>query len=297
MEKILAFTGAFKTDWIKYEAYDIKNTSNGDKYMMPAEGARFELYNPFECGEKMVSDLIALGDEALSKTVEKEKLEALVKEFVTKYGLLGLISASVYNRNILGESKVLLMENSLLKMKEKVMDEDVYLSHFIPFADPEDLYMQKLGKHMMLFKAEDSPRFYGKRPLILDLVFSKFYAEKVDWIMDFGKSLSTHLTQSMVYRGVKLSEGVTIMAGNFKAEKISMRLAVQDKPYIEWDFDSLKTIIEVMYFFSLVQDKKMLLRCMQCKKPFITSRENEKYCGKSCRNLYNVNKSRKKKKS
>lgn len=296
MEKTLTFTGKFKSTWMKYNAYEIKETSKGDRYVVPAEGASFELYDPFENNEDMITDLITLGDQTLSGEIEKEGLEFLVLDFVKKYGLLGLASSSVYNRNILGESMVLLMENNLLKIKEQIMDEETYLSYFIPFADAEDCYMQKLGKHMTLFKAEDSPRFYGKRPLILDLIFSKFYSEKVDWILDFSKKLSTHLTESMVYRGVNLSEGVSIMAGKFRAEKISMHIAVEEKPTIEWDFDSLKTMIEVSHFFLMTQTKNVLRRCEQCKKAFVTSRENEKYCSKPCRNLYNVNKSRNRKK-
>lgn len=297
MDKNITLIGNLRTEWIKYEEYEIKLTKENEHYICPKEGSKFTIYDPFEKSNELLLDVIDLGDKAISGEIGKEDINNLVIEFAKKYGLLGVITSSVYNRDIIGESKVLITSTNILKSKDKIMDEDDYISMFIPFAKQEEVYLRKLGKHMTLFKAEDSPKFYGKRPLILDLVFSKYYCERVDWIVEFAKNISTHINQTLVYKNIKLTESVTIMAGKFKAENIGLSVAVLDSPYIEWDFDSLKVAIEVIYSFTVADSKNTLKRCENCKKVFIAKNDNEKYCSKVCRNRYNVNKSRNKAKS
>lgn len=296
MKNNINLIGQFRTDWIKYSDYEIRNDENGANYIVPKEGSTFTIYNPFNKSNELVFDLIEIGDKALNKEIDKDIINGMVLDFAKEYGLLGIITSSVYNRNIIGESKVLLIDNNPLKSSEKIMDEDKYLSLFIPFAKEEEVYLRKLGKHMTLFKAEDSPKFYGKRPLVLDLVFSRFYCEKLEWIIDFAKTIATHINQILIYKNINLTEGVTIMAGKFKAEKIGMTIGVLNNPYIEWDFDSLKTAIEIIYSFAVTDKNNTIKRCEHCKKVFIAKSEKEKYCSPSCRNCYNVTKSRNKKK-
>lgn len=296
MKKYINMTGQFKTDWIKYSDYEVRLDENGEKYITPKEDSCFTIYNPFENANELVFDLIKLGDSALNKDIDKNNLDNMVLEFAKDYGLLGIITSSVYNRDIIGESKVILTEKNPLNIQEKIMDEDKYLNLFIPFANEDEVYIRKLGKHLTLFKAEDSPKFYGKRPLILDLVFSKFYSEKVDWIIDFAKTISTHINQVLIYKNINLTEGVTIMAGKFKAEKIGMTIGMLNNPFIQWEFDSLKTAVEIIYCFAITNESNILKRCEYCKNAFIAKSENEKYCSPSCRNCYNVIKSRNKKK-
>lgn len=296
MKNNINLIGQFRTDWIKYSDYEIKKDENGSSYIVPKEDSIFTIYNPFDKSNKLVFDLIEIGDKALNKEIDKEIINNMVLDFVKEYGLLGIITSSVYNKNIIGESKVLLTDNNPFKTTEKIMDEDKYLSLFIPFAKEDEVYLRKLGKHMTLFKAEDSPKFYGKRPLVLDLVFSRFYCEKLEWIIDFAKTIATHINQILIYKDINLTEGVTIMAGKFKAEKIGMTIGVLNNPYIEWDFDSLKTAIEIIYSFAVTDKDNTIKRCEHCKKVFIAKSEKEKYCSPSCRNCYNVTKSRNKKK-
>ncbi|WP_071162434.1 GIY-YIG nuclease family protein [[Clostridium] dakarense] len=297
MKNNINLIGQFRTDWIKYSDYETKNDENGTSYITPTEDATFSIYNPFDKSKELVFDLIEIGDTALNKEIDKEIINDMVLDFVKEYGLLGIITSSVYNKSIIGESKVLLTDNNPLKVSEKIMDEDKYLSLFIPFADEDEVYVRKLGKHITLFKAEDSPKFYGKRPLVLDLVFSRFYCEKLEWIIDFAKTIATHINQILIYKNINLTESVTIMAGKFKAEKIGMTIGVLDNPYIEWDFDSLKTAIEIIYSFAVTDKNNTIKRCEHCKKAFIAKSEKEKYCSPSCRNCYNVTKSRNKKKN
>ncbi|MGL4911493.1 MAG: GIY-YIG nuclease family protein [Romboutsia sp.] len=284
----------FKTKWIKYSDYEIKVDKNNEKYIIPKEYSNYTIYNPFEVSDKLLFDLIDLGDEGLKKEPNEEIINKKALLFAKNYGLLGLVSSSVYNRNIIGEDIVIFTENNIIT-KQNIMDSEDYLKLFLPFATEYDVYTKTYDNHLTVMKAEDSPKFYGKRPLVLDIVFSKFYSEKLMWIVEFSKLISTHLNQLIMYRNINLTEPVTIMADKFKAQKISFNITMFDKAEINWEFDSLESTIETIYAFVLTDEKIILNRCEYCNKAFIGKSEREKYCSPSCRNCTNVIKSRNKK--
>jgi hypothetical protein len=165
---------------------------------------------------------------------------------------------------------------------------------FIPFAEAGDVVFKKYKTCVDVVKAEDSPKFYGKRPLIWDVVFSRFYAEQVNWIIDFAKMLASHFSQLLIYRNSAghLTENVTIMAGKFHAEKICFTINQLDKTIIAWQFDSLKTAIETIYAFAVTDETILVNRCKHCDNIFIANNLRTKYCSPSCRNCANVQKSR-----
>ncbi|WZL72390.1 CGNR zinc finger domain-containing protein [Clostridiaceae bacterium 35-E11] len=301
MDGKIDLVGNFATDWIKYSDYEIKTTSAGEIYIIPSEEAVFSMYNPFNVAEDLLLSLISIGDKGLQleKEMNEENKIQLNNEiliFAKKYGLLGLISASAYNRNIIGDEKVLLIENNYIT-KEKIMDENSYLSKFIPFTEEGDIIIKKYRNCVDIVKREDSPKFYGKRPVVLDLVFSKFYSEKINWMIDFAKMIALHFNHLLVYKNtsVNLTENVTIMAGKFHAEKIGFTINQLDKTTIAWQFDSLKTAVETIYAFAVTDETIAMDRCKHCDKVFIANNIRSKYCSTSCRNRANVQKSRERK--
>lgn len=303
MEGKIALIGDFATDWIRYNNYEIKKTSSGEEYIIPTEDATFSMYNPFNVAEDLLLNLIKIGDIALkfekeSNDNNKELLNSQILIFAKKYGLLGLISASAYNRNIVGDEKVLLIENNHVT-KEKILDESTFIGLFTPFIEEGDIYYNKFKKGVDIVKSEDSPKFYGKRPVILDLVFSRFYSENIEWIIDFAKLISSHFNQLLVYKktSIHLTEGVTIMAGKFHAQKIGFTISQLDKTIIAWEFDSLKAAIETIYAFAVTDETTVIDRCKHCKDVYISNNIRAKYCNTTCRNRANVQKSRKRKSS
>lgn len=287
--------GQFRSDWIRYSDYELKEDASGALYIIPTQESVFTIYNPLEVAHELVFDLLALGDEALKVREEQNTLYEKCVLFVKKYGLLGLITASVYNRHIAGENEVLFIEGNLLGQKHK-MDVKEYMKYFFPFANEDEISIKKMPKEILIFKAEDSPKFYGKRPLILDLVFSKFYAERVDWLIEFAKNMTTHFNQILIYRDNKLTDEVTILTGKFKAEKIGLTVTVKEDATLAWEIDALKTVIEIIYAFKVTNKEKSLSRCTYCRKLFEAKSQREKYCSPSCRNCANVIKSRQRKK-
>ncbi|WDV44290.1 CGNR zinc finger domain-containing protein [Clostridiaceae bacterium M8S5] len=302
MEKKISLKGSFSTDWIRYSEYEYKTAEDGSTYIIPSRDAVFSMYNPFDVAQELLMDLMKIGDMAIKLEGDSNKnFETLKKPlmiFVRKYGLLGLISASAYNRNIIGEKNILMIENNHITKKE-IINAEEYVNMFIPFINEGDIKIGEYKNKVYLAKSEDSPSFYGKRPVVMDLIFSMFYSEKIDWIIDFAKLIVKHFNQLLMFRNSLnyLIENVTIMAGQFHAEKIGFTINQLDKTFIAWQFDSLKTAIETIYAFAVTDEKIILNRCSNCKEIFIAKSDREKYCNTSCRNRANVRKSRNKKSS
>ena len=111
--------------------------------------------------------------------------------------------------------------------------------------------------------------------------------------------LSEHFRQLLIYRSTYgiMTDGVTILADRFKAEKVGFTITQMQSTMIAWSFDSLLTAIETIYAFAVTDEKILLSRCANCDDYFIALSAREKYCSAACRNRLNVQKSRKRKKS
>ena len=302
MDRKINLIGCFSMDWIRYSDYEYEVDSEGSLYIKPKQNAGFSMYNPFNVANDLLIDFLKIGEASRVYFKNKdqevyEELKRLVFLYAKKYGLLGLISASVYNHNVIGDENILLMKNNFIQQEEKSMDALTYMKLFTPFADQNDLSVRYYKNSVDLVKSEDSPKFYGKRPLVMDLIFSKFYAEKLDWIIDFAGMLAEHFNQLLVYRASAnyLTEHVTILADTFKANKIGFSINQLDKTTISWNFDSLKTTIEVIYAFAVTDENILLSRCEHCGDFYIALSNREKYCNPACRNRANVQKSRQRK--
>ena len=302
MERKICLIGSFATDWIKYSDYEYKDDVDGNLYIQPKEDAVFSMYNPFDTAEELIIDFLKVGDASISYYKDKseeayEEANKLTLIFVKKYGLLGLISAGAYNRNIIGDSEVLIIEKNFMGIKEKNMKAEAYVKLFTPFVRGDNLSIRYYKNSVDLIKAEDSPKFYGIWPIVMDLIFSRFYTERLEWIMKFAAMLSKHFSQLLVYRSQSayLANSVTILADTFKANKIGFTISQIDKTIISWDFDSLKTAIETIYAFAVTDENILLSRCEHCGDFYIALSNREKYCNPSCRNRANVRKSRQRK--
>ncbi len=302
MERKICLVGSFATDWIRYSDYEYQADSEGNLYIKPKENSTFSMYNPFDIAEEILFDFLNIGE--VSKRYKKSKAEedyeeikAMLLLFAKKYGLLGFISASSYNRNIIGDKEVLLVEKNFINLKDAVMDSETYTRLFTPFVSEDDLSIRQYKNCIDLVKAEDSPKFYGKRPYVMDLIFSKFYTERVEWIIKFAGMLAEHFSQIAAYKASSgyLTEHVTILADMFKASKIGFTINQLDKTNIAWEFDSLKTTIETIYAFAVTDENIMLSRCEHCGNFYIALSNREKYCSAVCRNRSNVRKSRSRK--
>jgi len=301
MEKRISLKGNFATDWFKYSEYEYRTHPENENeiYICPKNDATFSMYNPFDTAESLLTDILSIGDMTLDykKTKDEQRLEQIrryVLIFVKQYGLPGFMASSVYNRDIIGDKTVMFIKGNILKIRDKTMDEESYMSLFTPFTEEGDLIVNHYRNAVDIVKAEDSPKYYGKRPVVIDLIFSKFYCERLNWFLNFACMLSNHFNQLITYNNMShyLTEKVTIMPESFNASKIGFTVEKFHNTTIAWQFDSLKTAIETIYAFAVTDENVILTRCVHCGDFFFAGSSREKYCSPDCRNRENVRRSR-----
>lgn len=67
-----------------------------------------------------------------------------------------------------------------------------------------------------------------------------------------------------------------------------------DMPVLQWQTGSLADAIELGYTILVCNDIKKIGLCKHCQKPFYAKNPKSEFCSPSCRNRYNVYKSRSK---
>lgn len=304
--RLIGLGEKYSTEWIRFKQYTIQ-----EGYIKPDLSSGFVMYNPFECAQRLLVDTLRLGAayEAYKKELidvdlnayRKRKTKKLwsdlqdqVLDYVKAYGLMGFMSSNTYNRNVLGDREILITEKNELKLKTRSVSGSEYMELFTPFAEQGSLKVTEYKNTVYLAKYDDTPQYFGKRPVVMDLIFSSYYCEKIEWVLNYASMLAKHYDQLMVYKKSAhgLTEPVTIMAEAFEANKIGFTITQGSETKIAWDFDSLKTTIQTIYAFAVTDEGSSLKRCVHCNGFYIANSSKEKYCGSACRNRHNVKKSR-----
>ena len=316
LNREISLDDRYFTEWIVFDDYIIEQAENGSVYIHPQKGACFKLYNPFDVAEELMIDTLGLGDAYLLYKAEMKEvhlnayrkrktnkmwseIQEQIVAYARKYGLMGFMSSSTYNRNVIGEDEILLTQKNSLGLKTSLLKGTTYMDLFTPFIEKGNIDLSVYKDKVHFIKYEDTPKYYGKRPLVLDLIFSSFYAEDIMWLLEFASMLTKHYDQLTTFKksASNLTEPVTILADEFEASKIGFTITQGKETKIAWEFDSLKTTVQTIYAFAVTDKVSALKRCEHCQRFYIARTAKEKYCGSACRNRYNVMKSREKKKN
>ena len=141
------------------------------------------------------------------------------------------------------------------------------------------------------------------RPAEYAVVFSKAYSECLVWIMHYARTL--YQTFEAIENYSKVEDAYTKQLydnriKNFNPSKIACKILMgknkEDKPVIEWNFNSLKLAIDTMFALNETTERKTVKMCKHCGKPFSSENLKAEYCSPQCRNQANVYKSRAKNK-
>ena len=81
-----------RSHWVRYDHYELKTAKDGKRYITPSKDAKPEVYNPLKAVPDIVLDALNVGMLMMSRRAAAE-VERAVLEFVTRYGLLGLMTA------------------------------------------------------------------------------------------------------------------------------------------------------------------------------------------------------------
>ena len=169
-----------RSHWVRYDHYELKTAENGKRYITPGKDAKPEVYNPLKEVPDIVLDALNVGMLMMSRRAAE--VERAVLEFVTRYGLLGLMTALPTTPAFMDYEAVYLPKNHFLK--EECMGTDRYLALFYPF-DQLDLVKRGIesawkvsgGRTMVALTMT-----FMDEPMAKTMSFQRQYAEPYDWV-------------------------------------------------------------------------------------------------------------------
>ena len=286
--------------WVKYSEYELRE-HDGILYLKPAPKAKPIIYDPLKESDNMVLDALNVGMLQMNRA-GPEKVKAAVVDFVSKYGLLGFITALPTTPHFMDYDTVYLPKNHFVK-EESVPVND-YAALFFPFEKldftktKEKTSWNVGGDREMLALAMT----FGNDPLAMNMSFQREYAESYDWLTTQFKDWAfTFVSSYLYYEDYDAIDETTRnlyrqgMAA-FGGIAPTYHIALLEKPTIVWDFYSLSLGVQMMFSFALTDETKPLRCCRHCQRVFMAGHPKAAFCSARCKNQYNVYKGRAKKK-
>ena len=283
--------------WARYGRYELKQAKNNFLYITPAEDAKPEVYDPLKNSEQMVLDALSVGMLGMGRK-SVGRLQRAVMDFVTLYGLPGLMTALPTTPFFMDYEAVYLPRNHFIK-KESLSTEE-YLSYFFPF---EELNIEKNGIHYdwNIDVGSDMKALaltFSDQPTAMNMSLQRQYSEPYDWVVIQFKDWAYNLLGSFLYyedydrldenERALYRQGISAFGSHFPAYHI----ALLDKPAIVWNFHSLAMEIQVMSGFMLTDRKHPVKLCRQCVTPFIADHPDQIFCGPRCEKRYKAHRRR-----
>lgn len=302
MNNIFQKTSAY---WAKYSEYEYRRGEDGNLYIMPAPTAKPSVYDPLISAEAMVVDALNVGRLAM-KDVGEKSLRDAVMDFVTRYGLLGFMTALPTTPDFIDYDAVYLPKNHFIK--EEAMSTRDYLAIYFPFGKPDFYKDERTAEWRIRGSAQGDRKMmalamtFGNEPMALNMSLQRDYAERYDWIVTQCRDLAFTLVSSILYYEDRdtadestldlYRQGMAAFGGIAPTYHISL---YRDKPMIVWDFHSLLRGIQMMFSFALTDETRPLRLCKHCNMAFVAEHPNTVFCSLKCKNQYNVYKNRGKK--
>ena len=170
-----------RSHWVRYDHYEMKTAEDGKQYITPGKSAKPDVYNPLKEVPNIVLDALNVGMLMMERKPEAE-VEKAVMEFVTRYGLLGLMTALPTTPSFMDYEAVYLPKNHFIK--EESMATDKYLSLFYPF---DQLDLVKKGIESTWNVSGDRTMValtmtFMDEPMAKNMSFQREYAEPYDWV-------------------------------------------------------------------------------------------------------------------
>ena len=288
--------------WAKYSEYEYRKDNDDILYLTPTPKAKPAVYDPLKDGEALVLDALNIGMLTMKPTGDKKtddnRLKQAVLDFVTKYGLLGFMTALPTTPQFMDYEAVYLPKNQYIK--QETMPTHDYLAHFFPFSNP-DFYKDKrtarwnvTGDREMMALAMT----FADDSMAMAMSLQREYAERYDWLIEQFRDWAFIFVTSFLYYeeydNIDESQRDLYRQGMaaFNGIAPTYRIALRDKPIILWDFHSLLLGIQIMLSFMIVDESKPLRCCRHCSNAFTTKHPNAIFCSPRCKNQFNVYKSR-----
>ena len=278
------------SSWVRYNRYEWKRDRNNKYYITPSQNAVPQIYDPLKDYKAMVLDTLNVG--LMIRRSSKRKIREAILDFVTRYGLLGLMTALPTTPTFIDYKAVYLPTNHFIR--EEVLDTKEYLSYFFPFEKP-DFY--KKGKELLWFINNDRKMMalamtFRKEPQAQVMCFMRNYAEHYDWLEQVFQDWSfTFLSSFLYYEDYEdMDETVRDIyrkgMAAFEGIAPEYHIELRERPTIVWDFHSLLLAIQMMFSFILADETSRLKICANCYQAFFTENEDDDFCCAECEEEY-----------
>ena len=287
--------------WIRYGEYVEKKTDDGTVYITPAPDAKPIILDPLKDSEQMVLDALNVGMLQMNRA-DEESVKAALMDFISKYGLLGFMTALPTTPRFTEYDAVYLPKNHFIRAESMPMME--YIDQFFPF-EKLDFQLGKDGEFSWNFDTSKHDKdmialamAFDSCPLAQNMSFQREYAERYDWLaMQFKDWAFTFVGSYLYYQDKKTIEeerliGYKLGVAAFGGVAPTYHIELLDKPTIVWDFHSLSLGIQMMFSFMLTDEKSPLRWCKQCVTVFLSNRADAKFCSTKCKNQYGVDRNR-----
>ena len=263
----------YHRNWLRSSAYKLKKYENG-WHISPKDFG--ETYNPFDCAADILLVFLNIGHLAHKGA----DATVAITDFVNSYGVLGFAQSVIAKEYEDGAVKV--YESSFATSKSALTVAE-YFELFFPDAEARKKYFKRAHANMTV-----TMRMSGtKRGAQWLCMADSDYAENSQCISGFAQHLYGLLDK--VQRGEPFSHRL----GNIRTAVV----ADGDTPRAEYEFDSLKSALDIMLMLEITKPRRTLKLCKHCGGVFRSENLNAAYCSSSCRNVHNVKLSRRRRKA
>lgn len=284
--------------YMRYGNYEAKYKGK-EQYLVPNPNGIInirDLYDMFSKMDSIFVDLLNMG-RMCSETDDERTKFASAYFFVKQYGLLGFMVDIPINTDFMLMDEITLKEDNFIS-KNCVMKTKDYFELFFPFATNDEMSYTVTNGKVVIESTFYLQEMLQQSSLSNQLIYSNFYCEKVDWIVDYAKKMYS------IFKKIFDKQNNDVQEFNIEEDVIKYYFSgvpyeinmYGKKPEISWQPNSLKQAIDLSFGFMLCSEKNPLKICKHCGKVFYAKNPKAEYCSPQCRNQANVYKSREKNK-
>lgn len=269
-----------------YNKYKVE-TIKKQKYILPDKNATKKVINITENIDTILVETLNLG----KKVFYEENIEDFeLLEFVSKYGSFGFMADLPINRYYILDDEVAIRDPFYINYKDGVdlLKIEEYLKFFLPNLTKKEI-QNLIKKCKNELHSNTKKETYLTSILNEYLIYSNNYAEPVNMILNYARSLYKNLYATIEHKPVEIF--LPFLSTN------NLTHNLEDLYYnnsFGFTINYLKQGIDTYYAIQVAQDVRLLKLCNFCHKAFIANNPKAEYDTPQCKNKANVYKSRKK---
>ena len=277
---IILETSVFCYAYSKYKIEEI----NGKKYIMPEENATKKTISITEHIDDLLIETLNIG----KKEFFKEPIQDFeLLNYFAKYGSFGFMIDLAINKFFILDEKVALRDPFYINRKENIdfMNIEEYLKFFFPKSSKRKI-------NSLIKKCKDVASDTRKEDYLTSiineyLIYSEHYAEPVELILNYARSLYKNLISTLDNKPLTMK--LPFLSVNHLTHNIE---ELYYNNSFGFTINYLKQAIDISYSMQMAQDVRLLKICNFCQKAFIANNPKAEYDTPQCKNKANVYKSR-----